>query len=94
MSSVLRTLERNKVKQEIRKDGRSIKRGFKDAWEKYRDKKYVVRDKEGNVISDNTPRNTMPKKQQHFDSVEQYSRFFAYMNALRTKSKDEPVEVE
>lgn len=92
MSSVLRTLERNKVKSEIKKDGSSVRRGFKDAWQKYREKKYIVRDEDGNVISDNTPRNTMPKKQQHFDNVEQYSRFFAYMNALKSKNKNESVD--
>lgn len=92
MSGALRKLERNKVKSEIKKDGRSVKRNFEDGWRKYREAKYVVKDEEGNVISDKTPRNTMPKKQQHFDNFEQYNRLFAYMNNLKNASSEEQKE--
>lgn len=89
MSSILRKLERNKVKAEIKKDGRSVKRNFEDGWRKFREEKYVVKDDEGNVVSDNTPRNTMPKKQSHFDNVEQYSRLFSYVDSLKKKQESE-----
>lgn len=92
MSGALRKLERNKVKSEIKKDGRSVRRNFEDGWRKYREEKYVTKDEEGNVISYKTPKNTMPKKQQHFDNIEQYSRLFAYMNSLKAKKSEEPVE--
>ena len=82
MSNILRKLERNMVKENIKKDGRSVKRCFESEWSKYREKKYVTKDEDGNIISDKTPRNTMKKKQQHFDSMEQYTRFFNYLNGL------------
>lgn len=91
MSNILRKIERNKVKAEIKKDGRSVKRNFEEGWRKFREAKYVVKDEEGNVISDKTPRNTMPKKQMHFDNVEQYNRFFAYMNGLKNEQSKEEV---
>ena len=91
MSSITRKLERNIVKSNIRKDGRSVKRCFEHEWEDFREKKYVTKDEEGNVISDRTPRNTMPKKQRHFDNVEQYSKLFAYMDSLRNARKEEAV---
>lgn len=91
MSSVLRKLERNVVKNNIRKDGRSVKRCFEQEWSDFREKKYVTKDDEGNVISDRTPRNTMRKEQQHFDNVEQYNRLFAYMNSLKNAKKEEVV---
>lgn len=84
----LRRLERNKVKHEIRKDGRSVKRGFEDSWKKYREAKYVTKDEEGNIIYDKTPKNTMSKKQMHFDDVEQYNRLLTYINGLKTESKN------
>ena len=92
MSGALRKLERNKVKSEIRKDGRSVRRNFEDGWKKYRDKKYVTYDEEGNVISNKTPRNTMKKKQQHWDNGEQYARFLAYVDSLK-KEKEISSEV-
>ena len=92
MSSITRKLERNIVKNNIRKDGRSVKRCFEQEWADFREKKYVTKDEEGNVISDRTPRNTMPKKQNHFDNVEQYNKLFAWMNSLRSESKEEFVE--
>ena len=91
MSSITRKLERNIVKNNIRKDGRSVKRCFEQEWADFREKKYVTKDEEGNVISDRTPRNTMPKKQTHFDNVEQYNRLFAYMDSLKNAKKEEVV---
>ena len=91
MSNILRSLERNKVKSEIRKDGRNVKRCFEQEWTDFREKKYVTKDEDGNVISDRTPRNTMPKKQNHFDNVEQYNRLFAYMDSLKNAKKEEIV---
>lgn len=90
----LRRLERNKVKHEIRKDGRSVKRGFEDGWKKYREAKYVTKDEEGNIISDKTPKNTMPKKQMHFDNTEQYSRLFAYVNSKKAEKANEELVKE
>lgn len=79
----LRRLQRNIVKNNIANSNRSVKRCFEDEWKTFRENKYVVKDEEGNVISDKTPRNTMPKKQRHFDNVEQYTRMFAFMEGLR-----------
>lgn len=85
----LRRLERNKVKHEIRKDSRSVKRNFEDSWKKYREAKYIKKDEDGNIISNKTPKNTMPKKQYHFDNFEQYNRLFAYANGLKAANEKE-----
>lgn len=82
MSSITRKIERNVIKNKIKKDRRSVKECFTNEWAKFRENKYVVKDKDGNVLSDNTPKNTMTKKQRHFDNVEQYSRLFAFMEGL------------
>lgn len=87
MSSVLRKLERNIVKNSIEKDGRSVKKCFEQEWSDYREKKYVTKDEEGNIISDKTPKNTMKRKQYHFDNVEQYNNLFAYIEALEVSKK-------
>lgn len=92
MSSILRKLERNKVKQNIKKDGRSVRRCFEQEWKDYRENKYVIKDEEGNVISDKTPKNTMKKKKRHFDNVEQYTNFFAFLNGLKDKNEEEDEE--
>lgn len=84
MSNAIRKIERNTVKTRIRKETGNIN-AFETAWKDYREKKYVIKDEEGNVIVDNTPRNTMPKKQQHFDSMEQYTRLFAWADELKMK---------
>lgn len=55
----------------------------------YREKKYVIKDEDGNVIVDNTPKNTMKKKQNHFDNVESYNRLFAYIESLKNDEKEE-----
>lgn len=91
MSSVVRKLERNIVKNNIRKDGRSVKKCFEQEWADFREKKYVTKDEDGKIISDNTPRNTMRKKQRHFDNVEQYNRLFAYMDSLKNAKNEEVV---
>lgn len=81
--STLRKLERNVVKGTLTREKKSIKRNFADAWNDLRDKKFVIKDEDGNVLTDNTPRNTMKKKQRHFDNVEQYNKLFAYTEALK-----------
>lgn len=81
--SFIRKLERGIIKAKIKKDKRSIKRCFEQEWSDFREKKYIAKDKKGNIISDKTPRNTMKKKQFHFDNAEQYTRFFAYMDSLK-----------
>ena len=43
MSSITRKLERNIVKNNIRKDGRSVKRCFGQEWADFREKKYVTK---------------------------------------------------
>lgn len=87
--SFIRKLEREMVKAKIKKDKRSIKRCFEQEWSDFREKKYITKDKKGNIISDKTPRNTMRKKQSHFDNVEQYTRFFAYMDSLKNAKAKE-----
>lgn len=85
----LRNLERNILKNNIKKDGRSIKKCFEQEWNDYRENKYVTKDKSGNIISDKTPRNTMPKKQKHFDNIEQYTNLFAYIQSLKNGKNKE-----
>jgi len=91
----LRKLERSIVKSKIKKEskikreGGSVKHTFENRWKEYRDNKYVTKDEDGNVISDLTPRNTMPKKQRHFDNVQQYNNMFAFFDKLRAESKEE-----
>ena len=87
--SGLRKLERNIVKSNIKKDGRSIKKCFKQEWADFREKKYVVKDENDNVIFDKTPKNTMKKKQSHFDNKEQYFKMFAYLNNLKNMGTEE-----
>lgn len=91
MSSIMRKLERDIVKSKIRKDSRSVKQCFEQEWADFREKKYVTKNEDGNVVADNTPRNTMRKKQRHFDNVEQYNRLFAYMDSLKNAKKEEVV---
>ena len=86
--STLRSLERQVVKSKLAEEKINVKRGFVNAWKEFRGKKYVVKDKEGNVVTDNTPRNTMKVKQSHFDNVEQYNKLFAYADALRSKAEE------
>lgn len=88
MSNILRSMERKVVKENIRKDNRSVKRCFEDEWLQHRDKKYITKDEDGKVLSDKTPQNTMKKKQRHFDNVDQYTRFFAYIDSLKTDTED------
>ena len=87
----LRKLERQVVRNGLVKEKKSIKRGFESAWNSFRESRYVTKDNEGNVISDNTPKNTMRKKQQHFDNVEQYNRFFAYIDGLKKEKVKEEI---
>lgn len=96
MSSSLRRVERNAVKHNILKDGRSVKRCFEKEWEDYRKNKYTIKDEDDNVVSCEIPRNTMKKKQNHFDNVEQYNRLFSYMENLRNsvETSEEEKEVE
>lgn len=81
--SAIRKYERSIVKHNIEKEGSSVKRTFSKRWDDFREKKYVTKDADGNVISDKTPKNTMRKKQNHFDNVEQYTRLFAWMDSVR-----------
>lgn len=96
MSGTLRKLERNAVKNKIKKDGRSVKRNFESEWKAHREAKYVLKDENGEVISDRTPKNTMKKKQNHFDNGEQYFRMFNYFANLKAsmKAKEEAKKVE
>lgn len=83
--STLRSLERQVVKSKLADEKISIKGGFANAWKEFREKKFVVKDDEGNIVADNTPKNTMRTKQSHFDNVEQYNKLFAYVVALRNE---------
>lgn len=90
--STLRSLERQVVKSKLADEKINVKRGFANAWKGFREKKYVVKDDDNNIVADNTPRNTMKAKQSHFDNVEQYNKLFAYADALRNeKSEKETV---
>jgi hypothetical protein len=89
--STLRSLERQVVKSKLADEKINIKRGFANAWKEFREKKYVVKDEEGNIVTDNTPRNTARAKQSHFDNVEQYNKLFAYADALRNEKSEKEV---
>lgn len=87
MSNAIRKIERQVLYDKVRKDNGNSS-AFGDTWKNYREQKYTVKDDEGNVISVNIPRNTMPKKQQHFDSMEQYTRLFAWADELENKREE------
>lgn len=78
MSNALRKLERNVIKQELRSDGRSVKRGFEDAWKDYQKKKYKSIQK--------VKKNTQPKKKRFFDNVKQYLHMFSVLKEMREES--------
>ena len=80
MSSALRKLERNVVKQELRSDGRSVKRGFGDAWKDYQEKKYKTIQK--------VKRNTQPKKKRFFDNVKHYINMLSFIKNNREESSE------
>ena len=80
MSNALRKLERNVVKQELRSDGRSVKREFEDAWKDYQKEKYKSLKK--------IKKNTQPKKKRFFDNVKHYINMLSFIKNNR-ESKDE-----
>ena len=80
MSNALRKLERNVVKQELRDDGRSVKRGFGDAWKDYQKEKYKTIQK--------AKKNTMSKKKRFFDNVKHYVNMLSFIKNNR-ESKEE-----
>lgn len=87
MSNAIRKIERQVILQKVRRaNGNSS--AFEENWKKYRESKYVVKDEAGNVITDNTPKNTMPKKQIHFDNTYQYTNMFAWADEQRAKRED------
>ena len=88
----LRKLERQVVKSTLQNEKKNVKKNFSTAWKEFREKSYVTKDADGNIVSDKTPKNTMKKKQVHFDNVEQYSKMLAYCDALRKQSNEEPVK--
>lgn len=88
----LRKLERNVVKCHAIKNNKD----FDVAWDEYREKKYVKKDTEGKVLTDNTPRSNQKKKQNHFDNKRQYFNMFAWFANIRSerdKKKEEKVDV-
>ena len=72
----------------LRKLERSVTKAKGITWEEFRTKKYVVKDEEGKVVSDSAPRNTMKKKQSHFDNCKQYFNMFKYLNESREETKE------
>lgn len=91
MSSILRSMERNIIKKNLEKKNISRKKSFKQNWGEYRDNKYITRDEDGNVISDNTPRDTTKRRQIHYDDKNQYFGLFSFVESLKN-SKEEAVE--
>ena len=88
----LRKLQRQAVKSKLQNEKKNVKNNFSTAWREFREKLYVTKDADGNIISNMTPKNTMKKKQLHFDNVEQYNKMFAYCDALHEKSNEKPVK--
>lgn len=87
MSNAIRKIERQAIlRRERSKNGNG--NNFAEAWKLYRESKYVIKDEEGNVIQDNTPRNTMHKKQIHFDTMEQYANMWAWANEQEEKREE------
>lgn len=88
MSNAIRKIERQAIlRRERGKNGNGS--NFANAWRSYRESKYVIKDEEGNVIQDNTPRNTMPKKHIHFDTMEQYANLWTFANEQEEKREED-----
>jgi hypothetical protein len=83
--SKLRKLERSVVKANAKKDNVS----FENAWNDYRESKYVKKDSDDKVIEDKTPRNTQKKKHSFFDNKESYFKMFAWAKNLKNKNNKE-----
>lgn len=86
--STLRKLERNRIKNNIKKDGKSVKRAFENDWKTYRENKYIVKDEDGNIISNTMPKDTTKKKQIHYDNMEQYKRLIGFFQGLNMAGLD------
>lgn len=87
----LRKLERQAVRTKMKKD--NVKHSsFKDYWQDFRNKKYVVKDENDNIVQDNTPRNTQKKKRVHFDNRQQYIKMFAFMDKLQDERRAKTTE--
>lgn len=84
----LRKLERSAVKAKAAKENTD----FASAWSEYREKKYIVKDEDGNIIANYTPRNTQKKKQNHYDDKRQYFRLFDFLDGMNKASKEETAE--
>ena len=82
--SNLRKYERAVVKHQAIKDGKD----FETAWDEYREKKYMIKDEEGKVLSDKTPRSNQKKKQVHYDDKRQYFNMFNWMKNMRNKREE------
>lgn len=82
----IRKLERQAVRAKMSKEEIGHK-SFKDIWQEFRNKKYVTKDENGNVLMDSTPRNTQRKKQVHFDDKQQYVKLFAFADKLEANRK-------
>lgn len=80
----LRKLERSIVKENARKNNES----FENAWNDFRDKKYVVKDENKNIIKNNMPKNTQKKKYNFFDNKQQYFKMFAWAKSMKNKKEE------
>ena len=68
---------------------------FKTAWEEYREKKFITKNEKKEIIINNTPKNTMKKKQSHFDNKKQYFNMLSWFaNWRETKRQEKELRSE
>lgn len=79
----MRRLERQVVKAKAKSENKS----FHEAWAEYRENKYITKDNDGNILENRTPKNTQPKKQNHFDSCVKYSNMISFLKSLEGSRK-------
>lgn len=75
----------------LRKLERSIAKNNGIAWSDFKKKKYVEEDKDGSIVSDFTPKNTMKKKRSHFDNCKRYFAMFDSIKESRKEKEDKTV---
>lgn len=62
---------------------------FENAWQEYREAKYVTKGDTGEILVDKTPKNTQKKKQNHYDDKQKYFNLFAWISNRNTETKTE-----
>lgn len=80
--STLRKYERAVVKAQNNQN-------FENAWEEYRNAKYVTKGDTGEILVDRTPKNTQKKKQNHYDDKQKYFNLFAWIANRKVETTED-----